>query len=102
MPVCLPCPSLVQFSIPLPSSAWNLTQLPLPPPKPPDSEGIITINHPHEAEPPEMCQEDQNEDLDSSCVLLGHAWGGRRLVWFEENFDFCIWDGQVLSSVWLQ
>ena len=32
MPVCLPCPSLVQFSIPLPSSAWNLTQLPLPPP----------------------------------------------------------------------
>ena len=35
-----------------------------------------------------MCQGDKNEDPDSSRVLLGHAWGGRRLVWFEENFDF--------------
>ena len=59
-----------------------------PPPNPPDSEGIITISHPHGTEPPEMCQGDKNEDPDSSRVLLGHAWGGRRLVWFEENFDF--------------
>ena len=34
-----------------------------------------------------MCQGDKNEDPDSRRVLLGHAWGGRRLVWFEENFD---------------
>ena len=44
-----------------------------PPPNPPDSEGIITINHPHETEPPEMCQGDKNEDPDSSRILLGHA-----------------------------
>ena len=48
-----------------------------PPPNPPDSEGIITISHPHETEPPEMCQGDKNEDPDSSRVLLGHAWGGK-------------------------
>ena len=70
------------------SSYISTPPSPPSPPNPPDSEGIITINHPRETEWPETCQGDQNEDPDSSRILLGHAWGGRRLAGFEENLDF--------------
>ena len=62
----------------------HLSELPEPPPpsKPPDPEGIVTIDYP---QPPADEQSRKHEALP---VLFGRAPGGGRLAWLEENFDF--------------
>ena len=66
---------------------WDFPHLsdppePLPLSKPPDPDGIVTIDYPQQP------TDEQSGKHEALPVLFGRAQGGGRLAWLEENFDF--------------